>query len=180
MKQASRDNYEFDCLNVCVAQDCAGKLYNYVHLLVYYTFFWFSVYIGDIIEECTYKDKWKSLILLIPVRLGADKLNLIYAPCLTSILSLEQCIGIIGGRPKHSLYFVGYQDDKLIHLDPHYCQEMVDVWAADFPLASFHCRSPRKLQLSKMDPSCCIGFYCATKEEFFGLVDTLQAVSTFG
>lgn len=68
-------------------------------------------------------------------------------------------------------------DDKLIHLDPHYCQETVDVWAADFPLSSFHCRSPRKMHLTKMDPSCCIGFYCATKEDFFCLVETLQTVS---
>ncbi|KAF2884408.1 hypothetical protein ILUMI_21787 [Ignelater luminosus] len=156
---ASKDNYEFDSLNVYVAQDCA-------------------VYIRDVLEECIIGDneKWKSLVLLIPVRLGAEKFNPIYAPCLTAILSLEQCIGIIGGRPKHSLYFVGYQDDKLINLDPHYCQEMVDVWAADFPLASFHCRSPRKLHLSKMDPSCCIGFYCATKEEFLNLIEIVQTL----
>jgi hypothetical protein len=37
------------------------------------------------------------------------------------MLSIEWCIGIIGGRPKshslwsHPLHFVGYQDDKLIH-----------------------------------------------------------------
>lgn len=75
---------------------------------------------------------------------------------------------------KKKLFF--FLDDKLIHLDPHYCQEMVDVWAADFPLSSFHCRSPRKMHLSKMDPSCCIGFYCATKDDFFSLVETLQTV----
>lgn len=69
-----------------------------------------SVYIKDVMEECTDKNgKWKSLILLIPVRLGAEKFNSIYAPCLTTLFSLKQCIGIIGGRPKHSLYFVGYQ-----------------------------------------------------------------------
>ncbi|XP_019867366.1 cysteine protease ATG4D [Aethina tumida] len=155
-KQASNDNYEFDSIGVYVAQDCA-------------------VYIRDVLEECTLKnDKWKSLILLIPVRLGAEKFNSIYEPCLTTLFSLKQCIGIIGGRPKHSLYFVGYQDDKLIHLDPHYCQEVVDVWAPEFPLTSFHCRSPRKLHISKMDPSCCVGFYCATKEDFLNLIETVQ------
>lgn len=156
-KQANEDNYEFDDLNVCVAQDCA-------------------VYIKDVLDECEDKktNKWKSLILLIPVRLGAEKFNSIYAPCLTTLFSLKQCIGIIGGRPKHSLYFVGYQDDKLIHLDPHYCQEVVDVWAPEFSLNSFHCRSPRKIHISKIDPSCCIGFYCATKEDFFNLIDTTQ------
>lgn len=156
---ASKDNYEFDSLHVYVAQDCA-------------------IYVRDVLEQCCPKKdgNWKSLILLIPVRLGAEKFNAIYAPCLTALLSIEQCIGIIGGRPKHSLYFVGYQDDKLIHLDPHYCQEMVDVWAADFPLTSFHCRSPRKMHLSKMDPSCCIGFYCSTEEDFLNLIENVQTL----
>ncbi|XP_045481735.1 cysteine protease ATG4D isoform X1 [Harmonia axyridis] len=155
---ASEENYEFDALNVFVAENC-------------------TVYIGDVLQENVDADgKWKSLILLVPVRLGLEKFNSVYAPSLTALFSLKQGIGIIGGRPKHSMYFVGFQDDKLIHLDPHYCQEMVDVWAPEFPLSSFHCRSPRKLHIGKMDPSCCIGFYCSTKEEFFNLVDTVQSL----
>lgn len=55
------------------------------------------------------KSNWKSLIVLIPLRLGTEKLNPVYAHCLKLLLSTEYCIGIIGGRPKHSLYFVGFQ-----------------------------------------------------------------------
>lgn len=117
---------------------------------------------------------WKSLILLVPLRLGTEKLNPIYNDCLKAMLSLDNCIGIIGGRPKHSLYFVGYQEDKLIHLDPHYCQDMVDVNQENFAVSSFHCKSPRKLKLSKIDPSCCIGFYCATRKDFFKFVDNVK------
>jgi hypothetical protein len=59
----------------------------------------------------TRKPTWKSLILLVPMRLGAEKLNSIYRPCLTGLLTLDNCIGIIGGRPNHSLYFVGFQGE---------------------------------------------------------------------
>lgn len=68
-------------------------------------------------------------------------------------------------------------EDKLIHLDPHYCQEMVDVNQENFSVNSFHCKSPRKLKLSKLDPCCCIGFYCQTKSDFDNFVASVQPVS---
>ncbi|XP_015602705.1 cysteine protease ATG4D isoform X2 [Cephus cinctus] len=148
VRQAYSDYDEFENLAVYVAQDCA-------------------VYLDDVKVACEKSNgEWRSLVLLVPLRLGADKLNPSYAPCLTALLSLNECIGIIGGRPRHSLYFIGYQEDKLIHLDPHYCQETVDVWKPNFSLASFHCTSPRKMLVSKMDPSCCVGFYLHDKNAF--------------
>ena len=65
---------------------------------------------------CVIEDpNWKSLILLVPIRLGGEKLNPMYIPCLPQFLSLKSCIGIIGGKPKHSLYFVGWQGIVLFH-----------------------------------------------------------------
>lgn len=188
MKLASQENLDLAPLSVYVSQDS-------------------TVYIQDILDECYVEEQnalapwqnsrlasispsrrrsnagnssintWKSLILLIPMRLGNEKLNPIYADCLKAMLSLENCIGIIGGRPKHSLYFVGYQEDKLIHLDPHYCQDMVDVNLENFPISSFHCKSFRKMKISKVDPSCCVGFYCKEKSDFDKLQISIQPVS---
>lgn len=180
VKQASQEFLDLDNLNVYVAQDC-------------------TVYLQDVFDECLVPDEpahplapwqqqtktqsspnhqpnmnWKSLILLVPLRLGTEKLNPIYANSLKALLSVDYCIGIIGGRPKHSLYFMGFQEDKLIHLDPHYCQENVDVNQENFCVNSFHCKSPRKMKLSKMDPSCCIGFYCQTRTDFDKFVQNVQ------
>ncbi|ALC47492.1 CG6194 [Drosophila busckii] len=179
LEHAAQENADFDNISVYVAKDC-------------------TIYMQDIEEQCSIPEPvqkphvpwqqtkksnnddikveqhWKSLIVLIPLRLGTDKLNTVYAHCLKLLLSTEHCLGIIGGKPKHSLYFVGFQEDKLIHLDPHYCQEMVDVNQECFPMHSFHCKSPRKLKSSKMDPSCCIGFYCATKSDFDSFVESVQ------
>ncbi|XP_029169111.1 cysteine protease ATG4D [Nylanderia fulva] len=161
---------------LCQAVECASEQHdNNLDQLAVYVAQDCAVYLQDVENVCRTPDgKWKALVLLVPLRLGADKLNPVYAPCLTSLLTLDTCIGVIGGRPRHSLYFIGYQDDKLIHLDPHYCQETVDVWKNDFPLTSFHCASPRKMLLSKMDPSCCVGFYFPNRESLTDFMETIR------
>lgn len=96
-KEASKVNLDLKSLHVYVAIDC-------------------TIYSQDIFDECYFVDQqacasevpwrtnsspkplstWKSLILLIPLRLGNEKLNPIYSDCLKAMLSLEWCIGIIG------------------------------------------------------------------------------------
>ena len=146
------------------------------------------------------KAGWTPVLILIPVKIGRDqKINPIYGQCLKSFLATDTCVGIIGGKPKHSLYFVGFQvslyfaifffkkgkkktnvfqqlyeflskfqDDNLIHLDPHLVQDGVDIFKEDFDLQSYHSKTPRKLPLNKMDPSCCIGFLIETEHQFDG------------
>ena len=49
--------------------------------------------------------------------------------------------------PRHSLYFVGFQDDNLIHLDPHLVQESVCVDGPEFSEESYHCNGLVKWKL---------------------------------
>lgn len=174
VKEAAVENIDLASLHIYVAQDC-------------------TIYNQDIIDECYSQEilttapwqnkstrrknviTWKHLILLIPLKVGQGKfINKIYAECLKAMLSLEWCIGIIGGKTNHSLYFIGYQDEKLIHLDPHYCQDFVDMNIDQFPLTSFHCKTARKMKISKMDPSCCLGFYIPTKTEYDRFQESVQ------
>nr|XP_006126820.1 cysteine protease ATG4C isoform X2 [Pelodiscus sinensis] len=149
--EESRDP-ELQGITLYVAQDC-------------------TVYSLDVVDrQCSSvgseKADTKAVMILVPVRLGGERTNMDYLEFVKGILSLEYCVGIIGGKPKQSYYFTGFQDDSLIYMDPHYCQSFVDVSIKDFPLESFHCPSPKKMSFKNMDPSCTIGFYCKNVQDF--------------
>ncbi|KAM9831847.1 cysteine protease ATG4C [Neosynchiropus ocellatus] len=118
----------------------------------------------------------RAVVILIPVRLGGEKTNPEYFNLVKNILSLEYCIGIIGGKPKQACYFVGFQDDSLIYMDPHYCQSFVDVSTSDFPLQSYHCPSPKKMPFTRMDPSCTVGFYSRSVQDYERICQELSKV----
>ena len=103
---------------------------------------------------------------MVPVRLGGESFNPVYSSYIQQILSWPYSIGIIGGKPRHSLYFVGFQEDKLIYLDPHYCQKTIISSDANFSLDTFHCLTPRKVPLLSIDPSCSFGFYIKSRHDF--------------
>ena len=127
LEQAIDTYPELNTIRVHIAQDCTGKiklpqLNTYRYNLLKTNQHLISVYLDDVLQSSS-KDKfdepdyeiidnqWKSLILLIPLRLGGERMNPSYDSCLKGLLSLEQCIGIIGGKPKHSRYFIGWQGE---------------------------------------------------------------------
>ncbi|KAG9279251.1 cysteine protease ATG4D-like isoform X1 [Astyanax mexicanus] len=149
-------------LTVYVAQDC-------------------TVYVEDVMRRCggSQSEGNTSVIILVPIRLGGDSLNPAYIECVKKLLQLKCCIGVMGGEPKHSLYFVGFQGEKLLYLDPHVCHSTVDVCKDRFPLESFHCKAARKVSFHRMDPSCTLGFYTRDRKDFDSLrADVTRALTS--
>lgn len=109
---------------------------------------------------------WCPVLILVPLRLGVHKMNAdMYLPALQQLLSHKRCVGIIGGKPKHSLFFMGFQGDEFIGLDPHNSRSVEDVTKTGASVKSYHCTSPRKVACSQIDPSIAIGFFCSTPAE---------------
>ncbi|KAL2024834.1 hypothetical protein VTK56DRAFT_5655 [Thermocarpiscus australiensis] len=110
-------------------------------------------------------------LVLVGTRLGIDKINQVYKEALISTLQMEQSVGIAGGRPSSSHYFVGAQGQWLFYLDPHhprpalpYHEDPNDYTAEE--LGSCHTRRLRRLHVDDMDPSMLIGFLIKNEDDW--------------
>ena len=124
---------------------------------------------NDLLKFCKENNKNKifnvsftKLLVIIPLRLGLNNINDCYIKTLCSFLELRYSVGIIGGKPNHSLYFIGHQGDNLKYMDPHYVQESVNynnLFPTIKDLLSYHKDFLYSINCSKIDPSLGIGFY---------------------
>ncbi|KAF8572056.1 hypothetical protein P879_00444 [Paragonimus westermani] len=118
---------------------------------------------------------WRPLLLFIPLRLGLCQPNPCYFNALKAALQIKQCVGILGGRPSHAVWIVGFvYEDDLICLDPHTTQpaSQDDLTAEDD--LTHHCDSPIRMSFKRLDPSMVLGFVCTTEAEFDQLCTRLE------
>uniref|UniRef100_A0A3B4B2N8 Cysteine protease n=1 Tax=Periophthalmus magnuspinnatus TaxID=409849 RepID=A0A3B4B2N8_9GOBI len=120
-------------------------------------------------------DIWTSVIILVPVRLGGQELNPNYIPCV-KVRNIHFFTSPCGtNEPFMNRNCLAY--NNLLYLDPHYCQTTVVVTKGNFPLESFHCKHPKKIPFSQMDPSCTVGFYAKDPNDFERLCKDVTEVT---
>ncbi|KAJ3800777.1 hypothetical protein GGU11DRAFT_742209 [Lentinula aff. detonsa] len=69
----------------------------------------------------------RPVLVLFGIRLGLDGVNPIYYDTIKTLYTFPQSVGIAGGRPSSSYYFVGSQTDNLFYLDPHHARPAVPL-----------------------------------------------------
>ncbi|KDQ51386.1 hypothetical protein JAAARDRAFT_199213 [Jaapia argillacea MUCL 33604] len=70
---------------------------------------------------------YRAVLVLVGIRLGLDGVNPIYYDSIKTLYTWPQSVGIAGGRPSSSYYFVGSQADNLFYLDPHHARPAVPL-----------------------------------------------------
>ena len=79
---------------------------------------------------------------------------------------MPQSVGIAGGRPSSSHYFIGHQGEQFFYLDPHSTRPALPLDPSPEDIASCHTRRVRRVGMEEMDPSMLLGFLVRTREEF--------------
>ncbi|EER37743.1 cysteine protease atg4 [Histoplasma capsulatum H143] len=111
-------------------------------------------------------------LILLGIRLGIDRVTPVYWEALKAVLKYPQSVGIAGGRPSSSHYFIGAQGSHFFYLDPHHTRPaLVYHDAGDRPytteeLNTYHTRRLRRLHIKDMDPSMLIGFLIRDEDDW--------------
>ncbi|OXV06063.1 hypothetical protein Egran_06169 [Elaphomyces granulatus] len=141
---------------------------------------------SDVFEDrfkkiaCGESDCVQPTLILLGVRLGIDRVTPVYWKSLTDLLKYPQSVGIAGGRPSASHYFVGVQSSSFFYLDPHHTRPALPYRGAESvyteeELNSCHTRRLRRLHVKDMDPSMLIGFLIQNEDDW---IDWKQRVSS--
>ena len=75
--------------------------------------------LSPILEQerlCSDCHSWRSVVIILAVRMGGDTLNSMYESVITALLRHPLCIGLVGGKSKRAFYFVGYQGEHILLL----------------------------------------------------------------
>jgi hypothetical protein len=106
---------------------------------------------------------FQPIMILVGTRLGIDRVNPVYWEALKASLQMPQSLGIAGGRPSSSHYFIGVQGNNYFYLDPHSTRpalpfhEHPSAYTVE-DIESCHTRRLRRLNITEMDPSMLIAF----------------------
>eukprot|EP01137_Pigoraptor_chileana_P028981 Opistho-2@13561 len=139
-----------------------------------------TIYRSSVREFCVDRltSEWMPLVLFVPLRLGSHSFNKKYLPALKALLTIPQCAGLIGGCGSSGLYFLGFQGDALIYMDPHGCKAYAGEAAdGNFNSKSFQARCPQKMRFCGLDPSMGSAFFCRDRESFDDLCDRLKEMT---
>lgn len=140
-----------------------------------------TVYLDELQAESSSQSnsdsKFQPLLVLVPLRLGADRANPLYQAPLLRTFTCPSSLGLLGGKPRTSLYFAGCQGSRLLYLDPHTVNQSVESRdSLNDPVVreTFHSNQVRSLPIDQLDPSLALGFIVTSQAEFDRWLDDLK------
>lgn len=107
----------------------------------------------------------KKILILIPVRFGMDKINNSYCKPLLECFENLYNVGIVGGKPRESYYFIGKQNDNIFFLDPHTVQnafvdfDNIETTQKDNDKISY-------VDINDIDPCMLLSFLISSENEY--------------
>ncbi|KAG9731119.1 putative cysteine protease atg4, partial [Aureobasidium melanogenum] len=140
-----------------------------------------SVYEDSLMSIARAPDgSFQPTLILLGTMLGIRGVTPSYREAIKAALRLPQSVGIAGGRPSSSHYFIGTQADHLFYLDPHTTRPLLPASPSEVDIASCHTRRLRLIPLEEMDPSMLLGFLLRNEEDWTNWKAAIEATPPTG
>ncbi|KAH0360766.1 putative cysteine protease atg4, partial [Aureobasidium melanogenum] len=140
-----------------------------------------SVYEDSLMSIARASDgSFQPTLILLGTMLGIRGVTPSYREAIKAALRLPQSVGIAGGRPSSSHYFIGTQADHLFYLDPHTTRPLLPASPSEVDIASCHTRRLRLIPLEEMDPSMLLGFLIRNEEDWTNWKAAVEATPPTG
>ena len=118
----------------------------------------------------------KMGIVFISVRLGLESISEEYVPKIKQLFDCKQFLGFIGGKYESASYFIGYFNDNLLFMDPHYNQTSVKDIEIE-GISSYMNKTIYKLSFNNLQTALTFCFLFRNMDEFINLMKFCQTAS---
>jgi cysteine protease ATG4 len=109
------------------------------------------------------------MLMILPVKLGIDKMDEKYQCMLVDMLKESCSMGIIGGSGTSSYYYVGVDSGgKIYYLDPHELRKSNDM---DYTVKKVH-----QTPFASNNPSIALAFFITTEEELEAILEKYKDI----
>jgi len=81
----------------------------------------------EVLEHEEYDEYTPGQLVFVTSSLGMKAPELTHLQPLQQLFDFPELVGVMGGRTSESLFFVGYQDDDFLFLDPHFVQVILGL-----------------------------------------------------
>lgn len=123
-----------------------------------------AIYEDEIMEVLNNNQK---ILILIPIMLGMDKINESYYSPLLKCFEIPSNVGIVGGKPRQSFYFIGKQNDNIFFMDPHTVQPaFLNINNNDKKISKDMNEKINYIDVSDLDPCMLVCFLVSSHQEF--------------
>ena len=116
----------------------------------------------------------KMGLIFVSIRIGLYTISPEYFPKLNELFSCKEYLGFIGGRNFQASYFIGYTNNSILYIDPHYAQNTVDNVNNINDIVSYNVKEIFQLQYKSLQTAMTLGFLFRNLEEFKDLKNFLE------
>ncbi|EAS02268.1 peptidase family C54 protein (macronuclear) [Tetrahymena thermophila SB210] len=120
------------------------------------------------LEEASRKqnDRLNNILVMVHLKFGINKFEMQHKDYFIELLKIKNFVGALSGTETKGMYIIGFQEDRLIVLDPHFIQKSTEgEQGLDKDYCTYFNKTPRSISLECLSSDISLGYFIQVNEE---------------